>query len=242
MNLSDLKNIFSPEAFVKGEDGLSRIKSVSLFYDMLSLLWETRGIAHHWEYKASGVHPVTGLAYYVGHLTLSAGESSCTMVGIADGDKNAPEIGIAGLASLALGNAMMRGFGMAAFLYENEQSAPQHYENHPPQQQYQPTQPTHQPQQTQQYQPPPQQYQQPQAPQPRGYRQQPQLNSGGGKPFPPWDGSLKVKSGDWGGTAYRDIPINILQGWANQSQPNQLAVKELQRRAGAPDTSSAFSR
>lgn len=43
-----------------------------------------------------------------------------------------------------------------------------------------------------------------------------------------WDGELAPKQGKWAGTKYKDIPVEVLQGWAQAGI--STAVAELERR------------
>jgi hypothetical protein len=117
-------NVFSPEDFVQGPDGLSRLKDSTDIYRKIRELCETHDLSYMWAGQNSGYNP-QGIPFFVGNLTFVDLKSKVLMTHTGSAEspvKNgAPAIGLSGCALIALNNAFLRGFGAAEFLYETEQ-------------------------------------------------------------------------------------------------------------------------
>ncbi len=218
MNLENFVNLFTEEDFIKDSSGLSVLKDKTLIF---SKLREISPLGYEWEITEVG--PDT--SYVVIKLTLRDGEDTITVPGAADQPPSA-NLGVSGLATLALTNAVLRNLGMAEFLYKDERTADERY-----------TQPV--PQQTA---PAPAQASGGdgggytrfpargsfRAPGPNGSNGSSGGRSTNGNGYGPWTGETKVKSGKWMGTMYKDLPMEVVQQWAERGM--EVAAKELARR------------
>lgn len=248
MNLNNYVNTLTAEDFEEGPHGRSVLKGAPEAYYQMLREFNNNGIDVKWQAVTAGRHS-NGVSFFVGNLTLTERSetgaliSEQTLPGAAEGES--PQMGISGVMTTALGNALLRGLGKAEFIYEGaEEQAPPQQQQQP---QYQPPQ-----QQQPQYQPPaPPQYPQgarrpfPGQGNGGGYNRPPQQQGGGQRNFGPWDGSrVFVKTGNFANQPYSNIPIEQLQRWASGDSPNQNAIKELQARmnsgGGAPDMNNAF--
>jgi hypothetical protein len=227
--LSKLRDCIGEEHFheeVRNGKTLTILNDVGVIFDKLQALAVTEGIEYSWKEKSSGRYPHNGVAFFVGELTISLYTgTSYTMVGTAEGQS--AEMGLSGVATLALSNAALRGFGMAAWAYEKEDAGEAQEYSAPL-----PTSPfssaTSAPSSS------------------NGTRSPTQATRNDGKPFPPWDGTVKLKgTSQWAGQMYKDLPIEVLQKWASFSDPNPNAVREINRRmsigGSLPQVASAFS-
>lgn len=122
------------------------------------------------------------------------------------GSADLPEgFGVAGAATAAFKNACLRGLGMGEGLYQNRPESV--------------NEPRHAPNNTRTV--PNQTYN--------------KSRNGGGNFNRPWDGHVPVKTGDWAGTYYHDLPDDVIDQWASNGVVT--AVKEQNRRRGG-DTAS----
>ncbi len=234
LNLQSYVNEFTPEDFEPGPHGRSVLKGAPGAYFERLARFGDEGVDVEWNAVAAGRAP-NGIAFFVGQLTLTIREREgasagavlqrVSVPGSAEGEN--PQMGISGVATTALGNALLRGLGMAAWLYENDEPvqttgfvapppAP------PPQPSYPPAGTVVQP------------------PQQGGRRPFPGNRTPGGgqsapqRDFGPWDGTkVSPKSGTYANVPYANIPVEVLQKWASGANPNQLAIKELNARMSA---------
>lgn len=200
MALKDYRDVFTLEDYPPN-DGRSEIPTEHVF-DAMN---EKFPNGYSFEPVAAGIAS-NGDAYFAGKLTVHDNDGSYTVTGSASGG-----IGLAGVATLAFRNAVLRGLGMAHTIY-----AQNTYENN--------TEDASAPQQdTRRY----GNSQGGGSSQGSGSYRGRNSGSGGGN-YGPWTGTAKVKSGEFEGTAYKDLPQEIIESWAEKG--NNIAGLELERR------------
>lgn len=227
--LLDLENHFSEFEYPRNEQGFTDIPMA----DIYAALRDAFPLGYEWRPFAVGYNP-EGATYFVGTLTVRAQNSdgslfSHTCTGAATSHFNI--IDFAGLSSMALRNATLRGLGMGAAIYDSakpEEVAPSAViSDTPAAVSPNPSPPRFNPRPSYQ----------------NNNYQQNARRSGGD--YPEWTGSVKVKSGEFAGKEYRTLPDDTIEQWATSGI--ETAIKELNRRrastpAGRILANSAFRR
>lgn len=112
-----LVNTFTEDDFgPPNAEGRRSLKDPTLLYQKLGEL-TANNFGYRWEAVTAGRYP-NGIPYFIGNLTITslATGHSVTVTGTAEGEN--PNIGIAGMDTVALQNAMFRKLRMAEFIYE----------------------------------------------------------------------------------------------------------------------------
>ncbi len=216
MILNAFTNVFTESDGSYGPDGLWRISHPNVVFAKLRDICAQEGYSYNWLPISVSFTP-DGRAVYVGSMQVfeTSGSQSIIVPGIATGVKS--DIDVSGVATSAFVNACLRGLGMAEFAYalpkrpSTVDTAPTRPVPPPP------ASPSYQSGQA--------------APQNPRYARATTTN-GGTRSFTPrtWDGTAEVKSGFYAGKKYSQLPIEVLQKWANNADPNRNAVAELNRR------------
>lgn len=240
MILDSFLNVFTEaDGSHSPADGLWRISHPNVVFAKLREICTANGWSFEWEVDHVNFHPVDGRTIVVGSLTVfdvANRTYSVTVPGTATGQTIDNDV--AGVTTSAFVNACLRGLCMAEFAYALPKGA---ITQAPPVQHQAPPAPMPMQPSYQGGMAPPNPPNRPQ------YQQRPQSGGyGGGAPRRSfeWDGELTIKSGNYAGTKYKDMPIEMLQKWTSGADPNKSAVKELERRmksgGGVPSVNAGF--
>lgn len=213
-SLDEVQGFFSPEEYPPDQNtGRSNVPPADI-HALLNSAFDS----YSYEPTVGGITP-DGKAYVGIKLTVRFADKEYAVSGMADGNIN-----IAGVLTMALANAVLRGLQAGSELP-----------------QYQPGfEPPSQPQQPQApYQQSPVTYPNPghAVSGPQGYQPRNQPNNGqSGRNFGPWTGEVMCKSK---GMQWKNLHPQDLMSWAEQG--NNLAKMELERRGMSPGASQAQS-
>lgn len=205
-NLNELTNLFTKEAYPPNDKNISEVP----FKDIQNALFTHFG-GTGFTQKVTLVGQAIGKEglenYVCVELTLPLENgNSVTIPGAAQG-----KIGISGLITGAVRNAILRHAGMGAELYEHEEGAEPQFENKLPPGA------------------PPSPFADPKPPATIFSNGQQYIPKKDGK-YPPWTGKSVIKSGQWIGTPWNAVPDEAIAEMA--AKGNNIALLELKRRGG----------
>ena len=204
LNLAEFRGYFSPEQYYP--DPVTGRSEIPIM-DILDLLSQSVDSYKYVITAAGGFS--TGEKFVCISLEITRGTKSYTVAGAADGTIN-----VAGLASMALRNAVLRGLGAGSDLPQYQEGFTPPNNGHP------------QTNQVPQTHPGPQQYQNPQAQ--------------SGRNFGPWTGEVVIKSR---GIKWNQLPPQELMDWASKGNNlAQYEMDRRGMTQGASQSSTTFPR
>lgn len=211
--IQQIQNRFTKEKYPPNEKNISDVPFEDVMDDLVMLFGE-KG----WAHTVTQVGQLGHENYVVTKLVLYCEDATLVIPGAAQGP-----IGISGLINMALKNAYLRHAGAGTELYSHEPGQEPQFDHSQPQA------PAGVPAN-------PFAEQAPKKPWNQNKQWQPQkYNPGFQKPSagPVWTGMDQIKTGPYGGIAWKDVPLNGLQEMLQRNPANSRAIQELQRRGVA---------